>query len=199
MLLESKKLRAIVGWSIVFFLILSGISRAQQNPSKLEVQDRDAAAELAEIEELRQKLGGGVTESLGDLIDPKAAQKEFAREFKRLSQESGKLAPANSKTDLPKRLIPLPRGQSPVKSRLAAPRLLEQGPRPKPTGRLLYQSIARKLDGITADLEESGNYEEADSMRDMAESYWKKARKIEPVQAMSERLDGPLGIVEQKK
>ncbi|MCP4477168.1 MAG: hypothetical protein GY818_03655 [Planctomycetaceae bacterium] len=199
MLLESKKVRVIFGWKILILLVFSGTLQAQQGSSQWKVQEQRRAAELAEMEALRKKLGGGVAESLGDLMDPAVAQKEFARELERLSEEGAPAPTVKSKSDSTKRLIPLGPAQSVGKHGLGGPRLLERSPRSKLTGRSLYQSIARKLDGITADLEEAGCYEEADSMRDMAESYWKNARKLQSVRAKSDLLRVPLGVVDEKK
>ncbi len=199
MLLESKKVRVIFGWKILILLVFSGTLQAQQGSSQWKVQEQRRAAELAEMEALRKKLGGGVAESLGDLMDPAVAQKEFARELERLSEEGAPAPTVKSKSDSTKRLIPLGPAQSVGNHGLGGPRLLERSPRSKLTGRSLYQSIARKLDGITADLEEAGCYEEADSMRDMAESYWKNARKLQSVRAKSDLLRVPLGVVDEKK
>lgn len=187
MLLESKKLRVIFGWNVFVFAAFCGTLEAQSNSP----QSREQAARIAEIEELRKKIGGGVAESLGELLDPKAAQQEFALELERLSGES---APplVKSKDDLTTGVIPL--GPTPV---VGKPRLLS--PRPKLSGRSLYQSIARKLDGITADLEEASYYEDADSMRKLAESYWRKARKMQPVPGKSALRVLPLGALEEKK
>ena len=199
MLLGSKKMRVIFGWKILILLVFSGTLQAQQGSSQWKVQEQRRAAELAEMEALRKKLGGGVAESLGDLMDPAVAQKEFALELERLSEEGGPAPLVKSKSDSTKRLIPLGPAQAVGNHGLGAPRLLERSPRSKLTGRSLYQSIARKLDGITADLEEAGCYEEADSMRDMAESYWKNARKLQSVRAKSDLLRVPQSVVDEKK
>jgi hypothetical protein len=199
MLLGSKKMRVIFGWKILILLVFSGTLQAQQGSSQWKVQEQRRAAELAEMEALRKKLGGGVAESLGDLMDPAVAQKEFALELERLSEEGGPAPLVKSKSDSTKRLIPLGPAQAVGNHGLGGPRLLERSPRSKLTGRSLYQSIARKLDGITADLEEAGCYEEADSMRDMAESYWKNARKLQSVRAKSDLLRVPQSVVDEKK
>ncbi len=193
--LESKKLRVIFGWNVFIFAAFCGNLEAQQNSPPSQEQ----AAKIAEIEDLRKKIGGGVAESLGELLDPKVAQQEFALELERLSSESGPSLQAKTNGDLPKRLRIAPARPSQANPRLFSPRLLKDSPRPKPSGRLLYQSIARKLDGITADLEEASYYEEADSMRELAESYWQKARKMQPVPRKSELRVLPLGALEEKK
>ena len=181
MLLGSKKMRVIFGWKILILLVFSGTLQAQQGSSQWKVQEQRRAAELAEMEALRKELGGGVAESLGDLMDPKAAQKEFALELERLSEESKQLPAIKPKYQL------------------VSPRPLKVVARPKMSRRSLYHSIARKIDGITADLEEAGCYEEADSMRDMAESYWKNARKLQSVRAKSDLLRVPQSVVDEKK
>lgn len=181
MLLGSKKVRMIFGWKILLLLVFSGALEAQQKPTQTEVQEQRRAAELAEMEALRKKLGGGVAESLGDLMDPKAAQKEFALELERLSEESKRLPAIKPKYQV------------------VSPRPLKVVALPKMSRRSLCHSIARKLDGITADLEEAGYYDEADSMRDLAGSYWNKARKLQPVRGETQLLRLPPGALKEKK
>lgn len=193
--LESKKLRVIFGWNVFIFAAFCGTLEAQQNSPPSQEQ----AAKIAEIEELRKKIGGGVAESLGELLDPKVAQQEFALELERLSSEGGPSLQAKTNGDSPKRLRIAPARPAQANPRLLSPRLLKESPRLKPSGRSLYQSIARKLDGITADLEEASYYEEADSMRELAESYWQKARKMQPDPRKSELRLLPLGALEEKK
>ncbi len=185
MLLESKTVRVIFGWKILILLVFSGASEAQQGPTRTEVQAQDRSAEIVEIEELREKIGGGVGEIMGEWLDPKAAQKEFALELERLSDESKRLPAVKPKYQL---VSPRPLGV------VARPKM-----RPKMSRRSLCHSIARKLDGITADLEEAGYYDEADSMRDLAGSYWSKARKLQPVWGEAELLRLPPDALKEKK
>lgn len=201
MLLEFKAVRLIFGWKMLILVAFGGTLEAQQGVLRPEAQVQDRSAEIAEIEELRKKLGGGLAVTLGALMDPKTAEKEFALEIKRLSEESGRSPRLESKADSPKRLKkPLP--YSPLaggKLPLVSPAPSGGAVRSKLGGRALFHSIARKLDAITADLEEAGYYDEADSMRDLAGSYWNSARELQPVRGDSDPLLLPLGALKEKK
>ena len=209
MLLESKAVWLIFSWKMLIFVAFSGTLQAQQGalrPQAHVPQVQDLSAEIAEIEGLRKKLGGGVAETLSDLIDPAIAQKEFALELERLSGESGRSPRLESKADesiadSPKRVKkPLPYSPSAgVKLPLVFTPSSEGAVRSKLGDRALFHSIARKLDGITADLEETGYYNEADSMRDLADHYWDSARKLEPVRGDSEPLLPSFGALKEKK
>ena len=184
MLLKSKTSQVIFGSKMLLFLAFIGTLEAQQNSSRPEAQVEDRSTAITEIEDLRDRIGGGVAEGLSGFIDPEVVRKGFALELERLSagkkQSLNKQSLGeNSKVDLPARW------QKQQAKPHANPKLVNPLPlrssRPKGSGRSFCQSIARKLDGITADLEEAGYYDEADSMRVLASGYWNKARQFRVV------------------
>ena len=185
MLLKSKTSQVIFSSKMLLCLAFIGTLEAQQNSSRPEAQAEDRSTAITEIEDLRDRIGGGVAEGLSGFIDPEVVRKGFALELERLSagkkqslkkQSLGE----NSKADLPARWQKQP-AKPHANLELVTPLLYRESSRPKSSGRSFCQSIARKLDGITADLEEAGYYDEADSMRVLASGYWNKARQFRVV------------------
>jgi hypothetical protein len=179
MLLKSKTSQVIFGSKMLLFLAFIGTLEAQQNSSRPEAQAEDRSTVITEIEDLRDRIGGGVAEGLSGFIDPEVVRKGFALELERLSARKKSLG-ENSKVDLPARRQKQ-QAKPHANPKWVTPLPYRESSRPKSNGRSFCQSIARKLDGITADLEEAGYYDEADSMRALASGYWNKARQLRVV------------------
>ncbi len=202
--------RSVLGWLVIISINTTPITlTAQEEVPSIEQQSRaqptsrqsQASQEpnriFGEIENIRKRLGGGVSEHLFDSKEGQAeANREFRNELQRLSESSERMP---DRAAPPKQRVPDPR----VPNQRVSDWVIESVPHDSTnfesaTGRRAHQPVAnsqmqvgilreaaRRLEEIAAEFESAGMYVQADSMRDKARQFWLQARNSRESERLS--------------
>ena len=157
---------------------------------------------FGEIENIRKRLGGGVSEHLFDSKEGQAeANREFRNELQRLSESSERMPDRGTS---PNQRVPDERdADQRFPDQSASDWVIESVPHDSTnfesaTSRRAHQPVAnsqmqvgllreaaRRLEEIAAEFESAGMYVQADSMRDKARQFWLQARNSRESERLS--------------
>ena len=168
---------------ICFLLPLSGsgedLQAQDKPPQSTERLTSQEIMEISELEGIRTRMGGGVTEILKGVVPGSDSEQQIFEMFKRLVKEQ-----ESTSIDT----FPLQPSMSPATGRTFA----AAGARPWSTGaplgpesanagsgQQILRSSARTLEGLAAQLEQAKFYDRADELRKTAAQYWVQARSMD--------------------